>query len=78
MQLKTRSIDVPPCYLDLTCPRCRAATIRYWPAYDEPGDILCCSECASLYELTDGCAGTITPFEPSAGGAPQLRREPRR
>jgi hypothetical protein len=59
-------IDVERRHLDLTCPRCAAATVRYWPDYDEPGDVLFCSGCRHLYELTDRWPGTIAPFEPLA------------
>jgi ribosomal protein S27E len=77
MDLKTGSNDVQPGYLDLTCPHCGATTIRYWPAYDAPGDVLSCPRCARLYELTDGGACTIAPFDLDAQGAPRLPRERR-
>ena len=59
--------------LNLTCPRCRQATVRYWPGYDEDGEILSCPGCHGLYELTDRGAGIIAPLD-AEGGAPRRER----
>jgi ribosomal protein S27E len=59
--------------LALTCPRCRQATVRYWPDYDETGEILSCPGCHSVYELTDGGAGIIAPLD-AEDGAPRPER----
>ena len=48
--------------VDLRCPRCRALTVRYWPDYDSPGDVLACPTCAALYELSDGRRRTLAPI----------------
>ena len=60
-------------WLDLTCPCCRQATVRYWPGYDEDGEILSCPGCHGLYELTDRGAGIIAPLD-AEGGAPRRER----
>ncbi|PYQ05159.1 MAG: hypothetical protein DMF83_16055 [Acidobacteria bacterium] len=59
--------------LDLPCPCCRQATVRYWPDYDETGEILSCPGCHRLYELTDRGAGIIAPLA-AEEGAPRPER----
>jgi hypothetical protein len=60
MDLKTAS-DTRS--VDLRCPRCRAMTVRYWPDYDRPGDVLACPACAGLYELRDARHRRLAPFD---------------
>ena len=76
MDLEAKGVDVRTPFLELTCPRCREASVPYWPVYDEPGDIVSCSACQSLYELTDTRAGKIAPFDPGTEGAAPTEEEP--
>lgn len=69
MDLKTTKRGVRSTPLDLMCSRCHAMTIRYWPAYDDPGDVLVCPACASLFELTDGAELTLAPIHLDGEGA---------
>jgi hypothetical protein len=74
LEIKNANVRTRPAVrnrcLDLTCPCCRQATVRYWPDYDETGEILSCSGCHSLYELTDRGAGIIAPLA-AEDGAPR-------
>ena len=62
-------------FVDLRCPRCRAMSVRYWPHYDRPGDVLACPACAALFELSDARPHTLAPLDPDD---PHAKRPPER
>ncbi len=63
MDFEIKNGDRCNTYVDLDCPGCRNAAVRYWPEYDDPGELLSCHLCGHLYELIEKRDGTISPVD---------------
>ncbi len=63
MDLEIRNGDRRNTYVDLNCAVCRNAAVRYWPEYDDPGELLSCRLCGRLYELIEKRDGAISPVD---------------